>query len=151
VFRRLIGVRVTRPATTDLEEQHTMQLESRLRAWEFVVSRAPQPKNDNDGRQKVDRDTGASLHVTELVAMDDTGAEVIKVTTAGEPRVTTRQLVTVVKLVATPWNIDGRGGVAFRAGRSSPSPPVRRLHLLWVRGPALPGAVSDERLDDHRP
>ena len=47
--------------------------------------------------------------------MDDTGAEVIKVTTAGEPRVTKRQLVTVVKLVATPWNIDGRGGVAFRA------------------------------------
>jgi hypothetical protein len=37
---------------------------------------APQPKNDNDGRQKTDRDTGAPLHVTELVAMDDTGAEV---------------------------------------------------------------------------
>jgi hypothetical protein len=92
-----------------------MQLEIKTDGVEFVVSRAPQPKNDNDGRQKVDRDTGASLHVTELVAMDETGAEVIKVTTAGEPKVTTRQLVTVAKLVATPWNIDGRGGVAFRA------------------------------------
>ncbi|MDQ3764936.1 MAG: hypothetical protein M3460_26525 [Actinomycetota bacterium] len=39
----------------------------------------------------------------------------IKVTTAGEPRVGKRQLVTVVRLVATPWIIDGRGGVAFRA------------------------------------
>jgi hypothetical protein len=68
----------------------------------------------------VDRDTGASLHVTELVAMDDTDAEVIKVTTAGEPRVITRQLVTVAKLVATPWNIDGRGGVAFRAESITP-------------------------------
>ncbi|MDQ3764578.1 MAG: hypothetical protein M3460_24395 [Actinomycetota bacterium] len=92
-----------------------MQLEIRTEGVEFVVSRAPQPKNDNDGRQKSDRDTGAPLHVTELVAMDDTGAEVIKVTTAGEPKIGKRQPVMVVKLVATPWNIDGRGGVAFRA------------------------------------
>ena len=92
-----------------------MQLEIRTEGVEFVVSRAPQPKNDNDGRQKTDRETGELLHVTELVAMDETGAEVIKVTTAGQPRVTKRQPVTVVKLVATPWNIDGRGGVAFRA------------------------------------
>jgi hypothetical protein len=89
---------------------------------DFVVSRAPQPKNDNDGRQKTDRDTGVPLQVTELVAMDDTGAEVIKVTTSGEPKVSKRQLVTVVKLVATPWNIDGRGGVAFRADSISPVP-----------------------------
>jgi hypothetical protein len=61
-----------------------MQLKIKTDGVEFVVSRAPQPKNDNGGRQKVDRDTGASLHVTELVAMDDTGAEVIKVTTAGD-------------------------------------------------------------------
>ena len=99
-----------------------MQLEIKTEGVEFVVSRAPQPKNDNDGRQKADRDSGAPLYVTELVAMDDTGAEVIKVTTAGEPRVTARQLVTVVKLVATPWNIDGRGGVAFRAEAISPVP-----------------------------
>jgi hypothetical protein len=116
----LIGVWVERPATTDLEEQQTMQLEIKTEVVEFVVSRAPQPKNDNDGRQKADRETGAPLHVTELVAMDDTGAEVIKVTTAGEPRVVTRQPVMVVKLVATPWNIDGRGGVAFRADRIVP-------------------------------
>ena len=92
-----------------------MQLEIKTEGVDFVVSRTPAPKNDNDGRQKADRDTGAPLCVTELVAMDDTGTEVIKVTTAGEPRVAKRQLVTVVKLVATPWNIDGRGGVAFRA------------------------------------
>ena len=55
-------------------------------------------------------------------AMDDTGAEVIKVTTAGEPRVVKRQPVMVVKLVATPWNIDGRGGVAFRADGIVPVP-----------------------------
>ena len=89
---------------------------------DFVVSRPPQPKNDNDGRQKTERDTGELLHVSELVAMDDTGAEVIKVTTAGEPKIAKRQLVTVLKLVATPWNIDGRGGVAFRAEAITPVP-----------------------------
>ena len=99
-----------------------MQLEIRTEGVDFVVSRAPLPKNDNDGRQKTDRETGELLHVTELVAMDETGAEVIKVTTAGQPRVAKRQLVTVVKLVATPWNIDGRGGVAFRADSITPVP-----------------------------
>jgi len=76
----------------------------------------------NDGRQKADRETGEPLHVIELVAMDETGAEVIKVTTAGEPKGAKRQLVTVRRLVATPWNIDGRGGVAFRADAISPVP-----------------------------
>ena len=92
-----------------------MQLEIKTEGVDFVVSRAPAPKNDAEGRQKADRETGALLYVTELVAMDATGAEVIKVTTVGEPRVVKRQFVTVLKLVATPWTIEGRGGVAFRA------------------------------------
>jgi hypothetical protein len=46
-----------------------MQLEIKTEGVEFVVSRAPLHKNDNDGRQKTDRETGAPLHVTELVAM----------------------------------------------------------------------------------
>ena len=33
-----------------------------------------------------------------------------------------RQLVRVVRLVATPWVIDGRGGVAFRAEGIVPVP-----------------------------
>lgn len=112
-----------------------MQLEIKTEGVDFVVSRAPQPKNDNDGRQKTDRETGELLHVTELVAMDETGAEVIKVTTAGAPRVTKRQLVTVLKLVATPWNIDGRGGVAFRAEAIAPLPST-------AMSPAKVGASS---------
>jgi hypothetical protein len=33
-----------------------MQLEIRTEGVDFVVSRAPLPKNDNDGRQKTDRE-----------------------------------------------------------------------------------------------
>jgi hypothetical protein len=112
-----------------------MQLEIKTEGVDFVVSRAPLPKNDAEGRQKADRETGALLHVTELVAMDATGAEVIKVTTAGEPRVVKRQFVTVAKLVATPWNIDGRGGVAFRADAITPIPAA-------PAGPAKLGAAA---------
>jgi len=119
-----------------------MQLEIKTEGVEFVVSRAPLPKNDNDGRQKADRDTGAPLYVTELVAMDDTGAEVLKVTTVGEPRITMRQLVTVVKLVATPWNIDGRGGVAFRAEAISPvASDGAPAHAAGLRAGAAGGGV----------
>ena len=119
-----------------------MQLEIKTQGVEFVVSRVPQPKNDNDGRQKADRDSGAPLYVTELVAMDDTGAEVIKVTTAGQPRIITRQLVTVVKLVATPWNIDGRGGVAFRAEAIVPVPTAPASPVRAASGGASSAGAS---------
>ena len=81
-----------------------MQLEIVTEGVEFVVSRVPQAKNDADGRQKADRDTGELLFTTEVVATDDSGAEVFKVTTAGAPPVAKRQAVTVRGLVANPWN-----------------------------------------------
>lgn len=114
-----------------------MQLQIKTDGVDFVVSRAPAPKNDNDGRQRTDRETGKPLHVTELVAMDATGAEVIKVTTVGDPKVVKRQLVTVVRLVATPWNIEGRGGVAFRADSITPVPATPAGP---ARASAAPGA-----------
>jgi hypothetical protein len=99
-----------------------MRLEIRTEGVEFVVSRAPEPKNDEKGRQKADRRTGELLYVTELVAMDDAGAEVIKVTTTGAlPKVGKRQVVTVTGLLAVPWVIDGRGGVTFRAESITPA------------------------------
>ena len=93
-----------------------MRLEIKTEGVDFVVSRVPEPKSDGEGRQKADRGTGELLFSTELVAMDDSGAEVIKVTTAGNaPEVGKRQMVQVVGLIAVPWAIDGRSGVAFRA------------------------------------
>ena len=108
-----------------------MQLEIRTEGVEFVVSREPMPKNDNEGRQKADRETGELLYTTELVAMDEAGADVIKVTTAGAPPVTRRQPVTVRRLVANPWNVDGRGGVAFRAQSIAPLTSPTTGHRPW--------------------
>jgi hypothetical protein len=97
-----------------------VKLEIKTDGVDFVVTHEPLAKQDMEGRQKADRGTGELLYVTELVAMDDSGAEVIKVTTAGAPKVTKRQPVAVRCLVANPWNVDGRGGVAFRADSIAP-------------------------------
>jgi hypothetical protein len=60
-----------------------MNLELKTDGVDFVVSKLPEPKNDENGAQKADRTTGELLFVTEMVVMDDSGAEVIKVTTGG--------------------------------------------------------------------
>ena len=126
-----------------------MQLGIKTEGVDFVVSRTTQRKNDNGGRQKTDQEVGEPLHVSELVAMDNTGAEVIKVTTAGQPKITKRQLVTVVKLVAT------RGTSTVAAGW--PSAPTRspRPHRRTACTPGGFGEAStalgvpDERPDAH--
>src|SRR3712207_4673060 len=101
-----MGVRAeaTRSPT---RRKHDMQLESKPTVWTSWYLGLRSPKRQR-WPTETDRETGELLHVTELVAMDNTGAEVIKVTTAGEPKGVKRQLVTVAKLVATPWNIDDR-------------------------------------------
>jgi hypothetical protein len=89
----------------------------------FTVSKEPEPKRDNQtGAQKHDRQTNAPLVVTELVAREQgNGAEVIKVTTAGEPpKVTEDQPVVCSGLQALPWAQNGRNGVAFRAESIEP-------------------------------
>lgn len=93
-----------------------MNLQIKTDGIEFVVSKLPVTKNDEAGRQKADRTTGELLFVTELVAMDDEGAEVIKVTTGGAaPKVTRRQMVQVTGLRVMHWSMEGRSGLSFRA------------------------------------
>lgn len=88
---------------------------------DFVVSKMPAPKNDENGRQKADRTTGELQFVTELVAMDDDGAEVIKVTTGGAaPKVTKRQAVQVTGLRVMHWAMEGRSGLSFKAESIAP-------------------------------
>ena len=83
----------------------------------------PEPKNDETGTQKADRTTGELLFVTEMVVMDDSGAEVIKVTTGGAPKVTKRQMVTVTGLRVMHWAMEGRSGLSFRADSVVPVQP----------------------------
>lgn len=87
---------------------------------DFVVSKLPEAKTDENGAQKADRTTGELLFATELVVMDDSGAEVIKVTTGGAPKVGKRQMVTVTGLRVMHWAMEGRSGLSFRADSIAP-------------------------------
>ena len=98
-----------------------MRLEIRTESKQFTVSRAPEPRTDQSGRRRTEKDTGAPQWQLQLVAMDETGAEVIRVTVAGNPpEVLPGQPVQVERLVAFPWQQDGRSGVAYRADAIHP-------------------------------
>lgn len=82
----------------------------------FTVTKAPCEKNDQNGRQKTDRITGAPLWATQVMALDATGGEVLTITTAGQPpKVIVGQDVVPVELEAIPWATNGRSGTAYRA------------------------------------
>lgn len=89
----------------------------------FSVSLNPEPKNDQNGQQKHRKDDGAPMWVTQVTALDEqTGAEVLNITTAGQkPSVSVGQPVVPVALEAIPWATNGRHGVAYRATELQPA------------------------------
>ena len=86
----------------------------------FTVGSVPKPKTDMEGRQRQDRMTGAPLFTTQLVKVDDEGAEIVAVTTPGAPAVDQGAEVRPVSLVAIPWQQGQRAGVAFKADAIEP-------------------------------
>jgi len=93
-----------------------MKLYIDMTGKQATVSKDPEPKKDQNGNQRSERDTGRPMWSTQVVILDQTGAEVITVTTAGtKPDVTVGQIVSPVQLEAMPWSTNGKSGVAYRA------------------------------------
>jgi hypothetical protein len=89
---------------------------------QVTVSKDPAPKNDQNGSQRSEKGTGRPMWATQVFVLDETGGEVLTITTAGEkPNVTVGQLVSVSGLEAIPWATNGRNGVAFRATELKPA------------------------------
>ncbi|HET8662576.1 MAG TPA: hypothetical protein VFM55_26845 [Micromonosporaceae bacterium] len=83
---------------------------------QVTVSKDPEPKNNQEGHQRSEKGTGRLMWSTQVFVLDETGGEVLAITTAGEkPSVRVGQLVAVEQLEAIPWATNGRNGVAFRA------------------------------------
>jgi hypothetical protein len=83
---------------------------------QVTVSKDPDERKDQNGRQRQERGTGRLMWSTQVFILDDDGGEVISITTAGQkPDVKKGQSVIVSKLEALPWATNGRNGVAFRA------------------------------------
>jgi hypothetical protein len=83
----------------------------------FTVTREVTEKQDQNGRQKVDRKTQEPLWTVQVMALDETGGEVINVTLAGQqaPKVNVGAQVTLNELEAIPWATNGKNGTAYRA------------------------------------
>jgi hypothetical protein len=82
----------------------------------FTVAKKSAPKVDEKGNQRSERGTGRPMWSTQVVALDETGGEVINVTTVGEiPSVEVGQFVALEQLEAKAWATNGRNGTAFRA------------------------------------
>ncbi|MBM7083545.1 hypothetical protein ACPXB5_23590 [Micromonospora arida] len=93
-----------------------MKLYVDTQSKQVQVTRDPEPKNDQNGNQRSEKNTGRLMWSTQVFVLDETGGEIITITTAGEkPSVTVGQLVAVEQLEAIPWATNGRNGVAFRA------------------------------------
>lgn len=93
-----------------------MKLYVDMTGKQVSVSRDPEPKRDQNGQQRTERETGRPMWSTQAFVLDQSGGEVITITTVGEkPTVTVGQLVTPVQLEAQPWATNGRNGVAYRA------------------------------------
>ncbi|MEV4764699.1 hypothetical protein AB0J89_18960 [Micromonospora chokoriensis] len=93
-----------------------MKLYVDTQSKQVQVTKDPEPKNDQNGNQRSERNTGRLMWSTQVFVLDETGGEIITITTAGEkPGVTVGQLVAVEQLEAIPWATKERNGVAFRA------------------------------------
>lgn len=86
-----------------------------------AVAPAPRVANRETGQLRVDRETGKTMYQVGLCLMSGTTAEVVNVSVAGEPSgIQIGIPVQVRNLVATPWENEGRHGIAFRADEIKP-------------------------------
>ncbi|MEU2688538.1 hypothetical protein ABZ654_32575 [Streptomyces hygroscopicus] len=86
-----------------------------------AVAPTPRVANRETGQLRVDRETGQTLYQVGLCLMAGTTAEVVNVSVPGEPTgVQNGAPVQVRDLYATPWEDEGRHGIAFRAAEIKP-------------------------------
>ena len=50
---------------------------------QVTVSKQTEPKNDQNGNQRSEKNTGRLMWSTQVIVLDETGGEVITITTAG--------------------------------------------------------------------
>jgi len=88
----------------------------------FLCALEPQPLLAFDTKQPRADENGEPLYVVQLIALGDGEAEILAVKVPGMPSQAIRQghPVKVHGLVAQPWTMNDRAGVAFRAARVEP-------------------------------
>ena len=99
-----------------------MKLPVDTSAIAFLCALDPQPVLDFETRQPRADGNGEPLYVIQLLTMGDGSADLLAVKVPGQPSTSIRQghPVKITGLVAQPWTMNDRSGVAFRAARIEP-------------------------------
>ena len=102
-----------------------MKLPVDTSAIAFLCALEPQPLLRFDTKQPRADENGEPLYVVQLIALAEGEAEILAVKVPGQPSQAIRQgrPVKVHSLVAQPWTMNDRSGVAFRAARIEPAVP----------------------------
>ena len=105
-----------------------MKLPVDTSAIAFLCALEPQPLLAFDTKQPRADENGEPLYMVQLIALSDGAAEILAVKVAGMPGPGLRQghPVKVSGLVAQPWSMNDRSGVAFRAARVEPAVPAAK-------------------------
>jgi hypothetical protein len=91
----------------------------------LVVAEAEQLRKFEEGRPREEWGprtdaNGEVLWGVQVVALGDGEAEIIRVSVAGDPKVSQGEMCRVEGMTAQAWEMDGRSGMAFRAAAVRP-------------------------------
>jgi hypothetical protein len=91
----------------------------------FLCAVEAEPVVDFETKRPRADENGEPLYLVQLIALSDGAAEILAVKVPGMPSQAIRQghPVKVTGLVAQPWTMADRSGVAFRAARIEPAVP----------------------------
>jgi hypothetical protein len=100
-----------------------MKLPVDTSAIAFLCAVEAEPVVDFETKRPRADENGEPLYVVQLLAMGDGSADLLAVEVPGTPSQAIRQghPVKVTGLVAQPWTMNDRAGVAFRAARIEPA------------------------------
>jgi hypothetical protein len=99
-----------------------MKLPVDTSASAFLCALEPQPLLNFQSKEQRADENGEPLYVVQLIALAEGEAEILAVKVAGMPSgIRQGHPVKVSGLVAQPWTMNDRSGVAFRAARIEPA------------------------------
>jgi hypothetical protein len=101
-----------------------MKLPVDTSAIAFLCAVEAEPVINFETRRPKADENGEPLYLVQLIAMTDGAAEILAVTVPGMPSgLRQGHPVKVSGLVAQPWSMNDRSGVAFRAARIESAVP----------------------------
>jgi hypothetical protein len=104
-----------------------MKLPVDTSAIAFLCALEPQPLLNFQSKEQRADENGEPLYVVQLIALAEGEAEILAVKVAGMPSgIRQGHPVKVTGLVAQPWSMNDRAGVAFRAARIEPAVPAAK-------------------------